>query len=270
MQKIDSYLSSFVPSKRKGQNFLIDHKTINDIYQIINNDIDQYDAILEIGPGTGVLTKFLITKNKHLFCIELDKKLFSFLQKKFNGEEKISLINADILKINFDHLFHKFKQILVVANLPYNITSPIIIKCLMSKKIIKMYFMMQFEVASKLCYYQINHNRNAFTNIVNYCCFIKKFFDVNCNCFFPQPSVNSSFISLTKKSNAKYDFNFHKFLNIIFRFKRKKIVNNYPFKKQIQNWLIINEINLNIRAEQLDHQTLFKLYKDLIYLKKQR
>ena len=234
MQKIDSNLNSFAPSKNKGQNFLIDHRIISDIYQTIS-DVDQYDAVLEIGPGTGVLTNFLIAKSKHLFCVELDKKLFSFLQKKFVKQKNFCLINDDILKINFDHLFSNFHQILVVANIPYNITSPIIIKCLKNKKILKMYFMMQFEVATKIYHYQIYHNRNAFSNIVNYCCYIEKFFDVNRDCFFPRPRVNSSFISLTKKKDIEYDFNFHKFLNGIFKFKRKKIVNNYPLKNQIQN-----------------------------------
>lgn len=262
MQKTDFDLSSFTPSKNKGQNFLIDHKTINDIYQTIS-DVDQYDAVLEIGPGTGVLTNFLIAKGKHLFCVELDKKLFSFLQKKFIKKKNFHLINGDILKINFDQLFSNFQQILVVANIPYNITSSIIIKCLKNKKIMKMYFMMQFEVAAKIYNYQINHNRNAFSNIVNYCCHIEKFFDVDHNCFFPQPQVNSSFISITKKNDIEYDFNFHKFLNVIFRFKRKKIINNYPLKNQIQNWLINHKINLNIRAEQLDYRALFKLYEDL-------
>lgn len=263
MQRIDSNLNSFIPSKKKGQNFLIDHKIISDIYQIIE-DIDQYEAVLEIGPGTGVLTNFLIVKSKHLFCIELDKKLFSFLQKKFVGKKNINLINDDILKIDFNHLFSKFKQIIVVANIPYNITSPIIIKCLKNEKIRKMYFMMQFEVASKLYHYQINHNRNAFSNIVNYCCYVKKFFDVDRNCFFPQPRVNSSFVSLVKKNGVKYNLNFHKFLNTIFKFKRKKIMNNYPLKKQMKDWLTIHKINLNIRAEQLDYQILFKMYEDLI------
>lgn len=259
---MNSNLNSFIPSKSKGQNFLVDHTTIRNIYQTIN-DIDQYDAILEIGPGTGVLTNFLIIKNKHLFCVELDKKLFLFLQKKFTNNNNFHLINGDILKIDFDRLFSQFHQVLVVANIPYNITSPIIIKCLTNKKIVKMYFMMQFEVASKIYYYQINHNRNAFSNIVNYCCFVHKFFDVDRNCFFPQPRVNSSFISLTKKNNIKYDSMFHKFLNVIFKFKRKKIINNYPFKKKIQGWLIQHKIDLNIRAEQLDYHKLFKMYKDL-------
>ncbi len=263
MQKTNSNLNSFIPSKNMGQNFLIDHKIINDIYQTIN-DLDQYDAILEIGPGTGVLTNFLITKGKHLFCVELDKKLFSFLQKKFIGKKRFCLINDDILKINFDHLFNQFQRVVVVANIPYNITSPIIIKCLKNKKILKMYFMMQFEVASKLHQYQINHNRNAFSNIVNYHCHIEKFFDVDRNCFFPQPRINSSFISLTKKNGIEYDSNFHRFLNVIFKFKRKKIVNNYPFKKQIQDWLINHKIDLNVRAEQLDYKTLFKMYSDLV------
>ena len=263
MQKINFNLNSFRPSKNKGQNFLIDHKTISDIYQTIS-DVEQYDAVLEIGPGTGVLTNFLIAKSKHLLCVELDRKLFSFLQKKFINKKNFYLVNDDILQINFDRLFSNFQHILVVANIPYNITSPIIIKCLKNKKIMKMYFMMQFEVASKIYHYQINHNRNAFSNIVNYCCHIKKFFDVDRNCFFPQPLVNSSFISLTKKNDTEYDLNFHKFLNTIFKFKRKKIINNYPLKDQIQNWLVNHKINLNIRAEQLDYQTLFEIYKDLI------
>lgn len=258
-------IESFHFSKKKGQNFLIDQEKINEIYTCIEN-LKNYDAILEIGPGFGAITNFLVKQNKPLFCVELDKKIYSYLQKKFNHFNHFNLINDDILNIDLDTLLKKFKCVIVIANIPYNITSLIIIHCLKSLRIKTMYLMVQYEVADKLCNYHKNHNRNAFVNIVNYYCEIKKIFDLSPSSFFPQPKVNSSYIVMRKKIKKEYDDNFYKFIKTLFIAKRKKLLNNLPnfiTKEKMINWLINNKINLNVRAEELDYSILLKMYKEL-------
>lgn len=254
----------FFPSKQMGQNFLVDQKVVNAIYDVLP-DFSQYDAILEIGPGMGVLTKYLLESKKPLFCVELDKRLFANLKDKFGNYTNLTLINDDVLMLDFAKLLQQYKKVIIVANIPYNITSPIILKCLNEPKILAMYLMVQKEVAHKLNYYK-TINRNAFVNIVNCYCDEEIFFDVPPASFSPQPKVYSSFICLTRKRFEPFNWQFFKFMKPFFLAKRKKLLNNiHPqIKKEVlTKWLEQHKIDLNIRAEALDYDIFIKMFKDL-------
>lgn len=256
--------TKFFPSKKMGQNFLIDNKVVQLICDALP-DFAQYDAILEIGPGMGAITKHLINLNKPLICIELDKRLFANLNVRFKTHKNLILINDDVLMVDFVKLLQPYKKIIVVANIPYNITSPIILKCLNELKIDAMYLMVQKEVARKLNYHKTT-NRNAFVNIVNYYYDVEIFFDISPKSFSPQPEVYSSFISLKRKRLEPFNWHFFKFMKPFFLSKRKKLLNNiHPFVKKdvLVKWLEQNKIDLNIRAENLDYDIFMKMFHDL-------
>lgn len=254
----------FFPSKQMGQNFLIDKEIVLSICNVLP-DFVQYDAILEIGPGIGAITEHLVSLNKPLFCIELDKRLFTGLKVKFQAYKNLVLINDDVLKVDFAKLFQPHKKVIIVANIPYNITSPIILKCLNEVKIDAMYLMVQKEVARKLNYHKTT-NRNAFVNIVNYYYNVEIFFDISPKSFSPQPEVYSSFIGLQRKRFEPLNWQFFKFIKPFFLSKRKKLLNNiHPFvmKEVMVKWLKQNNIDLNVRAENLDYDIFMKMFHDL-------
>ena len=256
--------TKFFPSKQMGQNFLIDREIVQSICDILPN-FALYDAILEIGPGKGVITRPLVSLNIPLFCIELDKRLFADLKIKYQACKNLTLINDDVLMVDFVKLFQPYKKIIIVANIPYNITSPIILKCLNEVKIDAMYLMVQKEVARKLNYHKTT-TRNAFVNIVNYYYDVKIFFDISPKSFSPQPEVYSSFIGLKRKRFEPFNWQFFKFMKPFFLSKRKKLLNNiHPFiaKEALVKWLEQNNIDLNIRAENLDYDIFMKMFHDL-------
>ena len=138
----------FLPSKKMGQNFLSNPLVIDEICLNIP-DLEKYDCILEIGPGLGAITEFLVNTKKPLICIELDKRLYADLKKKFKNQKNINLINDDFLQVDLAALTQQYNNIIVVANIPYSITTPIILKCLSFNKIKTLYIMVQKEVADK-------------------------------------------------------------------------------------------------------------------------
>lgn len=252
----------FYPSKKMGQNFLVDNSAINKIIDNVPNLYD-YDLILEIGPGLGAITDSLVKTQKPVIAIELDKRLFEQINKKFSVYNNFKVINNDVLQVDFDELLNKYKNVIVIANLPYSITTPIVIKCLKQQKISSLYIMVQKEVGDKWDY-KIKSNRNASTNILNSFYNIKKCFDIKNTSFNPVPKVDSSMMLLTRKNNSVYDEKFYSFLKTIFLAKRKKLLNNFSNiadKQKMVNILKELSINLNIRAEELQYEDLFQIYK---------
>ena len=157
---------NFFPSKKMGQNFLTNTEVINNICENIP-DLSSYDCVIEIGPGFGAITSHLVCVCPHLICIELDKRLHAELKTKFLNKKNIELINDDFLKIDLQKICKPYKRIMIIANIPYSITTPIILKCLSFYKIKTLYIMVQKEVADKWIYSKTS-NRNASTNIINY------------------------------------------------------------------------------------------------------
>lgn len=252
----------FLPSKKMGQNFLSDPFVIDEICDSIPN-VSDYDCILEIGPGLGAITEYLVTLNKPLICIELDKRLYADLKTKFKNQHNLKLINDDFLEVDLEQLTREYKKIIVIANIPYSITTPIVLKCLSFNKIKTLYIMVQKEVANKWIYSKTS-NRNASTNIINYYFDMKKVMTIKNTSFVPAPKVDSAMVLLKRKLDERYDPSFYKFIHSFFLAKRKKLLNNLPTgidKTRIIELLKQMGYDENVRAEALDYNNWMLLYK---------
>ncbi|MCQ3907431.1 MAG: 16S rRNA (adenine(1518)-N(6)/adenine(1519)-N(6))-dimethyltransferase RsmA [Mycoplasmoidaceae bacterium] len=243
----------FLPSKKMGQNFLSNQNIVNEICSHIPN-LEPYDCILEIGPGLGAITNYLVTTHKPVICVELDKRLCASLSHTFKNTN-IKLINDDFLELDLDKVASQYKRIIVIANIPYSITTPIILKCLANKKIKTLYIMVQKEVADKWVFSKPS-NRNASTNIINYYFDMHKVMTIKNTNFVPVPKVDSAMVLLNKKNQETYDPAFYKFIRPFFLAKRKKLINNIPptiNKSKLTTELIKLGFDSNVRSEQLDY-----------------
>ena len=214
---------SLKPKKSLGQNFLVDKNIINKI--IHTAKIRSSDVILEVGPGTGNLTKFIIAqKPKKIYLIEKDENLAHELQKQYL--DKISIINKDILKIPYN--FYSKKKFLILGNLPYNISTKILSEWCLNKDLIvsKMILMFQKEVAERILA-DVNSKKYSRITILSKWKFdIKKVIDVKANSFFPKPKVQSTvlkFIPKKKFHEIKDPKNLEKITNVFFNQRRKMI-----------------------------------------------
>ena len=139
---------NFNPSKKMGQNFLINDQVIQSICNHFPH-FKNYNSIIEIGPGLGAITSFLVKTNKKIVAVELDKRLYDYLHKTFSHYHNLKLINNDFLELDLNNQEICPPNTLIFANIPYSITSPIILKCLASSNIKTLYIMLQKEVADK-------------------------------------------------------------------------------------------------------------------------
>lgn len=212
--------------KKYGQNFLSDKSVINDIVRNINPQ--QNDNILEIGPGLGSITFPLLNKLKKIDVIEIDPDMINYL-KKSPYSEKIKIYENDIL--NFDDIFfNKYNKI--VGNLPYYISSEILIKlCKINKTNKKITLMLQKEVADRIASPAGKKIYGRLSIIIQYFFKVEKLFDVSPNSFNPSPKVDSSLVNLIpnlfKKEKVIKFNNFEKITKLAFGKKRKTIKNNF-------------------------------------------
>ena len=185
----------FTAKKSLGQNFLIDKNILNKIANIGN--ISKEDKVLEIGPGTGNLTEYIIKANpKAIVVIEKDFRLVKILEKKFKNQIKI--INNDVLKL--PESFYK-EQYLVYGNLPYNISTQIFAYWCLSKKVKfkKLILMFQKEVADRIIANINTKNYSRITILANWKFNVKKICDVSPECFLPSPKIKSTLLEFTQK-----------------------------------------------------------------------
>lgn len=242
--------------KKFGQNFLKDSNIIKKI--IDSSEIEKESLIIEIGPGSGYLTKELVKKAK-VIAYEIDEDLKEILSKEFYNEENIEFIFEDFLQrdIKSDIKKYNYNKLYVIANLPYYITTPIINKIITEKlEPEKMVIMVQKEVGDRFSAKVGTKEYSSITVFLNYYFDIKKEFVVSKSSFIPKPNVDSMVISLTKKKNQKKVRNEEKFFQLVknsFKYKRKTLKNNlkdYDFSKIIE---ILKKYNLkeDIRAEQI-------------------
>ena len=253
-------------NKNLGQNFLIDEQVIKDI--IDGAEINNEDLVIEIGPGLGTLTAFLVEKAKKVICIELDKKMIKILNDRFIAYNNIELINDDVLKIDLNQIIkeekkkNNIRKVKIVANLPYYITTPIIMKLIEDKLDIEsITVMIQKEVADRIIEIPGGKNTGAITYTVFYYCEGKKIRDVENTSFIPMPEVTSEVINLKLRKESCVKVESEKvFFNIIkssFMQRRKTLlnalVNTGVFKNKEEGIEIINQLNLNenTRAENL-------------------
>ena len=259
-------------NKKLGQNFLIDDETVNGIIEAA--DIKKEDLVIEIGPGLGTLTKFLLEEAGKVFCIELDTRMIEILNDRFKLYSNFKLINEDVLKVDLQKLIKEekvanIKTVKIVANLPYYITTPIIMKLLEEKlEIESITVMVQKEVADRLVDIPGGKNSGAITYAINYYTKPKKVLDVPNTAFIPAPEVNSSVIKLNVLEkpcvNVKNEELLFKIIKLAFMQKRKTLLNaltngNLASKKEIQEMLIKLELDLNIRGEKLSLEDFAKI-----------
>ena len=229
--------------KSLGQNFLIDKNILKKIVDVGN--INSNDKILEIGPGTGNLTEYIVKANpKTIIVVEKDFNLTKLLKNKF--KKKVKIINDDILKISEDFYNEKF---IIYGNLPYNISTQILAFWCLSKKIKvkKLILMFQKEVADRIVAKVNTKNYSRITILSNWKFYIKKLFDINPECFSPRPKIKSSLLEFTPKKNIvdiKYPKNIEKITNIFFSQRRKMVKKN--FMKLFKNFDEVSKL-VNIR-----------------------
>ena len=252
------------PKKSLGQNFLIDQNIINKIVKIGN--ILEKKTILEIGPGLGYLTnKISEKKPKIIFAVEKDKNLYNKIKIKFHQFNNIKIINDDILNLLQVNEFGK--NVLVFGNLPYNISTKIIVDLILLNKWPPWYknliFMFQKEVADRIIAKSNSKDFGRLSVLCNWRLEIIKHFDVSKNCFFPKPKVNSSVLSFTPKKNVlriKNPKNLENITRVLFSSRRKMI--NKSFLKLFKgNSLIADELKINLRnrPENLSHEMFYKI-----------
>lgn len=232
---------NFFPSRKLGQNFLIDQ---NIKEKIVNSlQIEKNDFIVEIGPGFGALTKIIFSKTPHLSVIEFDKRLIEFLKSEFKD---ITIYESDVLKFDFSKVNDKHFK--VISNLPYSISSKIIFKLLKEANFSESVLMVQKEMADRIISKCGSKKYNNFTVLLAITTKIKKLFDVPPKCFYPQPEIHSSVISFSKNQN--FDFNnfekLEKFLQKCFSQKRKTIYNN------LKNYYPVEKINKILQEANID------------------
>lgn len=220
--------NSFKFTKSLGQNFLIDDTVLNDI--VNSADISPEDEIIEIGPGFGALTRLLLDKGKRVTAIELDSKLIPILKEEFKDYDNFKVINEDVLKCDLDEIIGN-KEVKVLANLPYYVTTPIIIKLIKGKNSIKsITIMIQKEVADRIAACPGTKDYGALTLLVNYYCQVNKVRDVSPASFMPQPKVSSTVINLIPRKEKSVKVNdevlFFKIIREAFNMRRKTLSNS--------------------------------------------
>jgi len=261
-------------NKTMGQNFLIDQNILHKILNAANIDGDEF--IIEIGPGIGSLTQFVLNKldRGYLLAIEKDKK-FSSILNNFFSKDNFELIEADALAINWSKLIinknKSGKKLKVLANLPYYIASQIIIKLLETDlNINSMIFMVQREVAKRMVALPGTKDYSSLSIVIQFYSKPEIISDVPPTVFIPNPDVYSSIIKLKPYNKPPYDFInknfFFKIVKSIFQQRRKNIKNSLLNsslinldKKIILSALREADINSRIRGEKLEIENIVKL-----------
>ncbi len=245
----------FKLKKSLGQNFLNDKNIINKILSIENL---KNQNIMEIGPGSGNLTKFIVQKEiNNLIAIEKDERFSEKLKKDYIDNKKIYIVNKDILKIDLNKL--NFKDVIVFGNLPYNISTQILVNFINLNKwppfYKKVIFMFQKEVADRILAKSKTKQYGRLTIITKYRLDVIKSFSVSKNCFFPIPAIDSKIVVFKPKKDSKYKIkdikNLEFITNIFFNSKRKMI--NKPFEKLFKNYnFVAKKLNIDLRLRPSD------------------
>ena len=253
------------PKKSLGQNFLVDKNILEKITNLIEI---KNETVLEVGPGTGNLTSIILkNKPKKFFVVEKDKSLIINLKEKFN--DKIVIINNDILKIN--EKFISKDRLIVFGNLPYNISTEILCKWILNLDQNEYWFkslilMFQKEVADRIISKFNCSSYGRLSVLANWRMNIKKIVDIKPNSFYPKPKIDSSLLFFSPKENFfKFENpkNLEKITRIFFNHRRKMI--KKPFYQLFNNKSgIIEKFNLNmsLRPQNLDFETYLKLAKE--------
>lgn len=246
--------------KHFGQNFLTDKNLLNKIVKEANI---KDKNVIEIGPGMGALTNFLVKEAKEVLAYEVDKDLKPYLDNIKNNNNNFNYVFKDILKVDIDSK----KEYHVVANIPYNITSLIIFKILENKNIKSATLMVQKEVALRITAKPKTKDYNALTLIVNYFMNVKYIMTVNKKLFKPIPKVDSAVFKMERKKPLLNEEKEELFINIVkasFHQKRKTLANNLSFsfkinKSKINEFLENLNVSLKARAEDISLEKFIEI-----------
>lgn len=258
-------------NKKLGQNFLINESIIYDIVKKAN--VTKEDVVIEIGPGLGSLTKELINNAKKVIAIELDQNMIDILKSRFGIFDNFEVIYGDVLKIDLEELIKGYDSVKVVANLPYYITTPIIMKLLEDRlKIKSITVMVQKEVGERICATYKDKEYGAITVSVQYYSEPQIIIDVPKENFLPAPEVDSCVIRLDMREKPPV---FLKDEKLFFRLvkgaftQRRKTINNSltcsgKSKEEIMAALDKLGIDSKLRAENLSIQQYADIANTLV------
>lgn len=261
--------NNFSFKKKFGQNFIIDKNLISNIVMLSN--IDNSTMVIEIGPGAGSLTYELAQVAKNVLCYEIDNTLEDILSNNLMGLDNVEVIYKDFLLANIkdDIKKYNYKKLYVVANLPYYITTPIIIKLIEEKiDVDKIVVMVQKEVGDRFKAIPGSKDYGSLSIFLDYYFNVKKILDVSRNVFMPKPNVDSVVIEFTKKqekSKIKDENVFFKLVRDSFKQKRKTLKNNLRDYDLIKIETILKRYNydLSVRAEQLSLEIFVEIANNI-------
>lgn len=263
-------------NKSLGQNFLISQEVVQTIIE--SSNISKEDLVIEIGPGLGTLTKYLLEKAKKVICIELDKKMINILEDRFALYQNFELLNQDVLKVDLKKIIEEekkdknIKTAKIVANLPYYITTPIIMKLLEEQLPLEsITVMIQKEVADRLIAIPGEKETGAITYRVYYHAKSEGILEVPKDSFIPEPEVTSKVIRLNIRKEAPVQVEkpelMFQIIKSAFMQRRKTLLNVlvntkiFSNKEEGINKLQKLGMNCNIRPEKLTLQDYANLVK---------
>lgn len=261
-------------NKGLGQNFLINEEVVNNI--VSSSKICKEDLVIEIGPGLGTLTEELLENAGRVIAIELDQRMIKILNERFITYNNFEVINEDVLKVNLNDLIAKtkkeynLKKAKIVANLPYYITTPIIMKLLEDKLDLEsITVMIQKEVADRLIATPGDKLSGAITYSVYYYAEAENIMVVDNNSFIPEPEVQSEVIKLTIRNNPPIEIKkvdlFFKLIKISFMQRRKTLLNAlvnggvFVDKQAAKSAIESIGLDVNVRGENLTMEDFAKL-----------
>lgn len=266
--------NNIVANKSLGQNFLIDENVVDNI--VNSAEISEKDLVIEIGPGLGTLTSKLLEKAGKVMCIELDRKMIQILTDRFKLYNNFEIINEDVLKVDLKDLINKNKKeklekVKIVANLPYYITTPIIMKLLEDKLPIEsITVMIQKEVAERLAEMPGGKETGSITYTIWYYTEPKIVLEVPPESFIPEPEVKSSVIKFDvlayPRIKVQDEKKFFYLIKVAFMQKRKTLANAlvnggiFNSKEEAESCLKSLNLDVRIRGEKLT----LEQYKEIL------
>jgi len=274
--------NGIIPRKRLGQNFLIEDKILSNIVEL--SQIGPSDIVFEIGPGLGNLTEYILDKGAEVIAFEIDTVMEKVLSERFQLNKRFQLVMKDFLNEDLQSFIRPNQKIVVIANLPYYITTPILFKLLEStKEVSRIIIMVQKEVAERISAKPGGKDYGVLSISVQYQADIEKLFDVPKTAFIPSPNVLSSVIKITPNIKKEKDYGidsvslFREVVKASFLARRKKLINSLEVSQIINKYNLTKEIMAKTlkacdidslaRAEQLEIKDFIKIANQINQIK---
>ena len=264
-------MGDFTFKKKFGQNFLSDKNLLNEIVK--KAGVTEESVVVEIGAGKGALTEAISSVAKKVYSFEVDEELFDYLSEKFAGAN-VEFIFKDVMKLSDEELNQMIGgKFMLVANLPYYITSPILTRFLQNPNLISATVMVQEEVADRIIAGPRSKDYGVLTIMCQLFGKAKKVLRVNRNMFYPVPNVDSAVVHIEKYEGLENE-DFSKLIGFVkkaFSMRRKKLSSNLESntisKSAIEEVLVENGFSATARAEELsieDYKRIYSIFSDTI------